>query len=814
MNKFNFVLLFFVQIYFVFSSTNEESNTLNYDIIIVGSGLTGLTAAKEIKKNNPSVSLLILEASDSSGGRIRGQPLSISKNDSTKKQMVDIGAMWISPSHSEIISLAKEYNLDLYSQAHTCGDRIVFVNNNLTQNFRFKRQSDWESVPGKSLSDLASPVIFNTLSSQSCEDFVNSYSLTESTKDGVFRFLQTFYDSPADSISALQLMLTLSSENEDIQTILNNQGHGNGLIMKNSLQSLIDELTKDLLINYHQEVMSVNILNNDGTVIENNTITGSQVFVTTSNGQKYLAQEVIIAISPQSTGKIIFGPELNQTEKDFLSNYKSQGEAYYFVSSFETPFWRSNNHSGQIIFSDQTGSNPLYWLTTFDISEDNNCQVDNNVGLMYGIAHFTREMSEAERIEAYTNVLEQNLGNTTLKELIEIKDIQWVNVPHINGLVGAIPVNGIKNITQITNSPFLKRVHFASPELSLQSMGSPNGAVCKGKEVAQTVMQEMTNLPEVKLQDDSNTNIIVGGIINNETYLSSTELPIMEENNTTMFPYSTSSHYPEEVISISSTIEQSFESTTPNANAFVYNTSQHYADEVTQIYMTTDSLNEQTTDSQTTERSQTIEELNDNNDKIMSSTTQTIESTSLDEELQTSTEFQYSTTPHYLPETTNQYTSTNIVETINNEDDVSSTTFSYDTSSHYAEDIISSTTNDPHNNQMRDDIETSTANYDNFIYNTSAHYSEDMNFNSTNEISNINQSFNNEDSSTSSVTQKYVDAINKVYDTKNLTEINGLILQIQSDIPNVSKSDSLQLIKQLNELIDMLVEGLQNSENI
>uniref|UniRef100_A0A0K0F8A2 monoamine oxidase n=1 Tax=Strongyloides venezuelensis TaxID=75913 RepID=A0A0K0F8A2_STRVS len=838
MEKLKYLFILQIQIILILFSPvfGNSTNVLSYDVVIIGSGLTGLTAAREITLKNPSTSVLVLEASNIPGGRIRGQPLSITKEDSSRKQMVDIGAIWISPSHNEIIELAKEFNLDLYSQANSCGEKVIFVNNNNTNNFRFKRQSDWNSLPGggKSISDLSSPKIFDELSSQSCEKFINSKQLLESTKDSVFRFLQTFYDAPANSISALQLLLTLASENEDIQTMLSNQGHGKSMIMKNSLQSLINELTKDTLINYNQEVSSISILNDYGVVVNNNSLPGSQVSITTSNGQNYLAQEVIVAISPHAISKINFEPQLNKSEHDFLSNYTSYGDAYYFVASYTSPFWRNNKHSGQIIFSDQTGSNSLYWMTTFDISEDNNCQVENNLGLLYGIAHFAFELNEEERLQAYIKIINQNLGNQT-DELIDIKDIQWTKQQYLNGLVGVIPVDGIKNMSQLTTNYFLKRIHFASPELSLKSMGSPNGAVSIGKEIANVVLQEMASLPEIKLQDDSSNRTVVSGVTVNDNNSETTIPPFTKKETieTQTFYYNTTPHYTEETILIKSTTTQSYESTTLYPNAFVYNTSQHYFEQTTVDPNINESYSQQITNNQTTEFPQTTNYLNDN--ELTISTMVPIENILSNETHYNSTGFQYSTTPHYELETTlhDLMTKNPGLESFNDDINSETTMFVYNTTPHYPiESTTEPSTKNFNSTELLDkttilSIESST-----FPYSTSSHYPEEGTTFSladsvttsnhdeiyTTKTTNSNSSMDDnsttkEFSSDSLVTQKYADAIHRVQNSGDINEINALISQIQTDIPKVGKMDKLKLIKQLNELIDMLIDGIENEQN-
>ncbi|KAK5970818.1 hypothetical protein GCK32_002989, partial [Trichostrongylus colubriformis] len=46
-----------------------------YDVVIVGAGLTGLSAARELKKLAPKARVKLLEARDQVGGRIRARTM-------------------------------------------------------------------------------------------------------------------------------------------------------------------------------------------------------------------------------------------------------------------------------------------------------------------------------------------------------------------------------------------------------------------------------------------------------------------------------------------------------------------------------------------------------------------------------------------------------------------------------------------------------------------------------------------------------------------------------------------------------------------
>lgn len=79
------------------------------DVVIVGAGLAGLTAAHEILRSGRTC--IILEARDRVGGKTWSQPLADGKG------TVDLGAAWINDvSQVKMTALAKRYHADLIEQ--------------------------------------------------------------------------------------------------------------------------------------------------------------------------------------------------------------------------------------------------------------------------------------------------------------------------------------------------------------------------------------------------------------------------------------------------------------------------------------------------------------------------------------------------------------------------------------------------------------------------------------------------------------------------------------------------------------------------
>src|SRR6476469_202321 len=79
---------------------------LDRDVVIVGAGPSGLTAARELKKAGLSVA--VLEARDRVGGR--------TWTDTIDGAMLEIGGQWVSPDQTTLIALLDELGLETFDR--------------------------------------------------------------------------------------------------------------------------------------------------------------------------------------------------------------------------------------------------------------------------------------------------------------------------------------------------------------------------------------------------------------------------------------------------------------------------------------------------------------------------------------------------------------------------------------------------------------------------------------------------------------------------------------------------------------------------
>ena len=85
------------------------------DLVVVGAGLAGLSAARHAVAAGHSV--VVLEARDRVGGRTLNEPIG-------DDAVVEVGGQWVGPTQHRLVELARELGVETF-KTHTAGESVI-----------------------------------------------------------------------------------------------------------------------------------------------------------------------------------------------------------------------------------------------------------------------------------------------------------------------------------------------------------------------------------------------------------------------------------------------------------------------------------------------------------------------------------------------------------------------------------------------------------------------------------------------------------------------------------------------------------------
>lgn len=455
------------------SDVIQNNRAIPTDVIVVGAGLAGLTAARQLVEQG--VSVQVLEACDHVGGRMFDYQ-------SKFGHIFQLGAEWLGPDEERLTALLTELGLETTPQYQT-GDTIIRLEGELT---RFDGSQTVAAgplpLPSKELSDdfLRLLTRLNTLCEQVPLDHPDeapdatewdAMTVAEwcqqhiSTKRGQALFAFIAEIEMGTSLDQLSFLYYLF-----IRRSINNRMVDDRRV-KGGVQQICVLLAKPLA-NRVQLGAAVRAIQQDekGVMVQ-------------SDAGSFFADYAIVTVPPKPALQIAYQPALPE-ERTLMLSSLALSQIIKCIVVYDTPFWRQAGLSG-LMMSDE---GPLKVV-------DDCSPVNGPHGALVGLTRSkaTRKWSkhsQEERGEAIIQQLTEFFGPQAAKP-IEYIDQDWVSFPWAGGAYFPNMPPGVMTTSgKLLRKP-VGRIHWAGTETATRWTGSMEGAIRSGERAAKEVLTRL-----------------------------------------------------------------------------------------------------------------------------------------------------------------------------------------------------------------------------------------------------------------------------------------------------------------------------------
>jgi monoamine oxidase len=457
----------------------EAATTQSADVIVVGAGLAGLTAARRIVQGGRSV--IVLEARDRVGGRVLTESLG------QPGDYAELGGTFQGPTQDRIKALSVEVGVAIYNTYNT-GNNVFWANG---RRLEYPNNTPLGTAPPDPVvaGDIALAVA--QLDQMSLEVPVaapwtapNAEEWDRQTLDSWLRSNTSGSDEFMAVTAAateaifgcepreLSLLFTLfyiaaSGNEQNAGTFERNFNTQFGAQMRRFVggaarvpQRVAAQLGSRVVLN--APVRS--ITQSAGDV----TVTSDPVIAT--------GQRVIVAIPPTLTTRIDYDPPLPAL-RDQLTQHMPQGTLMKFEAVYPTPFWRAKGLNGQAV----SENGPV--KITYDGSP-----YDGVPGIMMGFVggHDARVWQDRPASELEDAAL-QNFADYFGPEALSPTSVVTFNwsteVWNRGGPTAVLAPGTLIDFGSVLRTP-VGRIHWAGTETSTYWTGYMDGAVRSGERAA------------------------------------------------------------------------------------------------------------------------------------------------------------------------------------------------------------------------------------------------------------------------------------------------------------------------------------------
>ena len=449
------------------------------DVVVVGAGLAGLVAARELTAAGASV--VVLEARDRVGGRTLNEPLG-------DGQVVEVGGQWIGPTQDRLAALAEAVGVETYP-TYIKGEHLIELDGKVR-----RYTGDTPRLGPHVLADvLQAQAKIERMAKRVPLDAPWTAPHAERLDSQTFAtwMRRNVYTRAGRAMMEAGIEGVWAAEPADVSLlhVLFYTRSGGGLA---SLVGTEGGAQQDRFVGGSQ-LISLRVADELGDAVRLSAPVrriehGDDGVTVHADGVSARGRRAIVAVPPTLAGRIAYAPPLPGL-RDQLTQRMPQGTVIKCMAVYDTPFWRDDGLSGQGI--SDTGPAKI----TFD-----NTPPSGSPGVLLGFleGNMARDYGArpaSERREAVVAGFARLLGERAARPERFIERV-WADEEWTRGCYGCyMPTGGWTQYGRALREP-IGPLHWAGAETATVWNGYMDGAVRTGEETALAVLRAISGAGE------------------------------------------------------------------------------------------------------------------------------------------------------------------------------------------------------------------------------------------------------------------------------------------------------------------------------
>jgi monoamine oxidase len=471
------------------------SHTRDVDVAIVGGGLAGLVAARDLRVGGASV--VVLEARHRVGGRLLNEPLG-------DGVVVEVGGQWIGPTQDRIAALAREVGVETFP-THGAGENVIEWRGRLRRYrgtiprvsplvlldvLRAQRRLDRMAATVPLDSPWLAPKAA-VWDGQTVQTWLRRNLLTRAGRDLLQLGTEAVWAAQPEDVSLLHMLFYIHSAGS-LDLLLDTEGGaqqdrfiGGSQRVPIALAKRLgaDELALGAAVRRIEHGPAGVTLHADPVVDAGNGLPpagGATGGVSGGDRIVVRARRAIVAIAPTLAGRIVYDPAL-PGHRDQLTQRMPLGTVAKCMAVYDEPFWRADGLSGQA--TSDTG--PI--KVTYD-----NSPPGGRPGVLLGFleGRHARElgrMTTDDRRAAVIDCFTRLFGPRAARPERYVERL-WAEEEYSRGCYGCHMPTGVWTGYGHALRASIGPIHWAGAEIAEVWSGYMDGAVLSGERAASDVL--------------------------------------------------------------------------------------------------------------------------------------------------------------------------------------------------------------------------------------------------------------------------------------------------------------------------------------